>query len=182
MPNEPRQLLLSCLHIDSTLLTADVLPEIGSPVWDEFLELATRQRVRPLLYHRLKQRGLEQRLPSRVLERLRVASQQSTLRNLRLIAEFGEIARALNAEQTPVIGLKGVHVITAAYENVGLREIGDLDILVRREDLLRATDLVRARGYRPSGAFHIDEDVATRCALRQPAYLACCHVGWHRFS
>ena len=160
IPREPRELLLSCLHTDPSRLAVDALPGADSRIWDELLHLAERQRVRPLLYHQLKRRGFDERLPPRVLDSLRMASRQTAMRNLGLLAELGQIARALAAENAPVIVLKGAYLIGAVYRDVGLREMVDLDILVRPEHLTRAVDVLRARGYKPIRPFRIDEELA----------------------
>ena len=160
IPREPRELLLCCLHVDSSRLAVDTLPDADSQIWDEWLHLATWQRVRPLLYYQLKRRNLERGLPPRILQALKLASQQTTMRNLRLLAECGETARALAAENVPVIVLKGGYLNGAVYREVGLREMNDLDIMVRPEHLPRAADVMRARGYQPIEPFHIDEDRA----------------------
>jgi hypothetical protein len=159
IPREPRELLLSCLHTDPSRLAADALPGADSRIWDELLHLAEWQRVRPLLYHQLKRRGFDERLPPRILDSLRMASRQTAMRNLGLLAEFGQIARALAAENAPVIVLKGGYLIGAIYREVGLREMVDLDILVRPEHLTRAVDVLRAREYKPIRPFRIDDDL-----------------------
>jgi hypothetical protein len=158
--SEPRELLLSCLHRDPGRLDADALPDAGSHVWDELLDLAATQRVRPLLYRGLKRRGLEQCLPPRITGALKLASRETAMRNLRFLAELGQIARALGAQGAPVMALKGAHLTGEVYRDAGLREMSDLDILVRPEHLPRAVDAVHARGYRPDQPFTIDEDMA----------------------
>jgi hypothetical protein len=158
---EPRELLLSCLHADPSRLAVDALPEADSRIWDELLHLAVWQRVRPLLYYRLKERNLERRLPPRILQALKLASQQTAMRNLSLLAEFGQIARAFAADSAPVIALKGAHLIGAVYREVGLREMSDLDVMVRPQYLPRTIDVMRVRGYKPTQPFRIDDDLAT---------------------
>ena len=162
VPREPRELLLSCLHSDPSRLAVDALPDADSHIWDEWLHLAAWQRVRPLLYHQLKRRHLERRLPPRIVQALKLASQQTTMRNLRLLAECGQTARALAAENVPVIVLKGGYLSGAVYREVGLREMADLDMLVRKEHLPRAVDVLRARGYKPIQPFQIDDDPAAQ--------------------
>jgi hypothetical protein len=165
IPRDARELLLCCLHADSSRLAVDTLPDADSQIWDEWLHLSTWQRVRSLLYYHLKQRHLERRLAPRMLQPLRLAFQQTTMRNLRLLEECGETARALAAENVPVIVLKGGYLIGAVYREVGLREMSDLDIMVRPEHLPRAADVVRARGYKPLQPFQIDDDRAVAMHL-----------------
>jgi hypothetical protein len=65
----PRDLLLSCLHSDSDRLAADALPAPDGRIWDELLDLAGHQRVRSMLYHKLKRLGPCRRSSSRPCRR-----------------------------------------------------------------------------------------------------------------
>ncbi len=61
----------------------------------------------------------------------------------------------LNAEEIPVILLKGAHLADLVYGNIALRPMGDIDILVRKGDLSRTGSLLIKQGYESSR-----EDVA----------------------
>ena len=53
-------LLLACLHHDAGRVSTGRLADLGSADWQSLLALAGAHKVRPLLYHRLKTRSLEQ--------------------------------------------------------------------------------------------------------------------------
>lgn len=149
-------LLLDSLHQDRSRLDVSALAALTAQEWADLLVLAGRQRVAPLLYHNLKGRGLERSLPEEFLQALRDSHMRNTARNLRLAAESGRIAEALDAEGIPVIALKGIHLAQEVYESIGLREMNDIDLLVQKPDLARAAEIVMNMGFRPLKPFSLD--------------------------
>ena len=161
MTHDPvRALLLACLHQESNRpdeATIDALDEAG---WDRVGALAAGQRVRPLLYQRLTQHDLKTRVPERVWQALERTSRQTAARNLRVDVELAALARTLAADDIPLIVLKGAYLTQAVYKNAALREMNDVDVLLRQEHLHRAVDVLRARGYQPLKSFSVDLDAA----------------------
>ena len=140
-------LLVHCLRTDgdhdestrlSTLVTAD-----SAALFD----LARRQSVAPLLYHRLRARGLGAAAPAILLEGLRKSLLASAARNMCLYAQFRQIAAALHAEQIPLIVLKGMFLADVVYPNIAVRPMADIDILVARQDVERAAGVLIGIGY-----------------------------------
>lgn len=119
--------------------------------WQRIVELAQKQSVAPVLYVRLKERGLT--LPPAVVEQLRSIYLNSAARNTRLFHELGKILRALQVENLPVIPLKGACLAETVYGNIALRPMGDVDLLVKPNDLAPALDVLRALGYAPQHPF-----------------------------
>jgi hypothetical protein len=117
--------------------------------WQDLLALAATQRVRPLLWHRLRQRGLEDAVPINVAEGLRDVTRLNTVHNLRLYGELRHLLSSLKTEGIPLILLKGIYLADAVYENMGLREMHDIDVLARPTDLERITGIITAMGYKP---------------------------------
>lgn len=151
-----REVLLACLHQEPNRLDEAALYAIDDAGWDRVLALATAQRVRPLLHRRLAGRNLRALVPERVWQALRQASWQTATRTLRLQANMAALARALAADDIPVIVLKGAYLAHDIYGNAALREMNDLDILVRQEHLQLAVDVLVAHGYKPSRPFSVD--------------------------
>jgi hypothetical protein len=159
-PHDARTLLESCLHRDRGRLEATGLPPAECSVWADLSGLAASQRVRPLLYRALKSRGLEGHTPAGLRDNVALAYRDTALRNLRLCAELARVARALAARDVPVLVLKGAHLVGEVYRDVGLREMNDLDVLVRVEHLSTAVNVLLERGYRSLYPFTIESDVA----------------------
>jgi Uncharacterised nucleotidyltransferase len=73
-------------------------------------------------------------------------------RNLYLANELVTIVDLLAKEDIPAMVFKGPTLAILAYEESGLREFSDLDILVRPAALIRARETLIAHGYRPNCA------------------------------
>jgi Uncharacterised nucleotidyltransferase len=48
----------------------------------------------------------------------------------------------------PALPYKGAVLAVSAHGNLALRQFGELDILIRKQDILRARDLLLSHGYR----------------------------------
>ncbi len=109
--------------------------------------MARKHRMTPLLYWHL---GVDDSgaVPKHVLEVLRAHFHDNNLRNLRLTGELLKITRAFEAHGIPVVPFKGPTLAALAYESLGLREFADLDILVHKQDVSRARELLASMGYR----------------------------------
>lgn len=77
------RLLLDALNPAITLGT-DRLDELTPEQWQEWLALAAAQRVTPVLWQRLKQKGVAHLVPEEAAEALKAALSRNALRNLRL--------------------------------------------------------------------------------------------------
>lgn len=122
--------------------------------WQRIVELAQKQIVAPLLYARLKERGITP--PPAIAEQLRQMYLASATRHVRLFQELGHILRALQAADLPVIPLKGACLAEAVYGNLALRQMEDVDVLVKPADLAKALDVLRTIGYVAAHPFEIE--------------------------
>jgi hypothetical protein len=103
--------------------------------WDDVVAAGVEHRLAPLLYRRLKQAGIRASLPRDVWERLRRAYLAGAARNARLFGELGVLLRRLRGSGIRVIGLKGAFLAEAVYEDIALRQMVDVDLLVPRAEL-----------------------------------------------
>jgi hypothetical protein len=164
---ESHELLIDCLRQDGPVIEPSLLSGLSPQRWQALLSLAAAQRVRPLLWHRLRQKGLHEAVPVEVAEVLRHASQRNTLRNLRLYGELRRLLSALESEGIPLILLKGAFLAEAVYENIGLREMNDIDVLARPANLSRIAEILTGMGYTPMTAYtgyHLPPMVRKGCA------------------
>ena len=68
-------------------------------------------------------------------------------RNTLLLNALKEIAQACSDCGIRLIPLKGAELLLNEYENIGLRQLSDLDVLIQKSDLSKFRDLMRALGY-----------------------------------
>jgi hypothetical protein len=115
--------------------------------WDYLIATAFRHGVTCLLYHNLK-RHCAAAVPCRIMEMLRDHYYGNSVQVYRMTQELLKILKLLKAHEIPGIPLKGPLLGEHAYGNTTLREFGDLDILVKKEQVIGAKNLLVASGYR----------------------------------
>ena len=122
----------------------------GSVVWEQVVWVSTDQIVFSALYVQLKRAGLLQELPTDLVEYMVEFISLNRKRNLLIIDQAYEITELLNQQGITPIFLKGVgHVMDGLYEDIGERQIGDIDILVDENNMVKAADLLITEGYVP---------------------------------
>jgi len=142
--------------------------------WQKFMAIAAAQRVTPLVFHRLKKKGLEHAVPPDVYASLRDVSVQNTMRIMKISAQSRLVMKALNSADIPTIPLKGIVMANSIYESIGLREMNDFDLLVPPEKLARAVEILTGMGYKPVQPFHLDSLIQTNMHL--PGFIKKGHV------
>ncbi len=141
------EVLLCCLAAGADDTRTARLARLSTADWDRLIEQSARHRLAPLLYQRLKRLGPGTGIPAGILQALREAYLGSAARSMRLGHELEQVVTALQADDIPVIALKGAHLAEVVYGNAALRPMSDIDLLVRRMDLSRAADRMLEIGY-----------------------------------
>jgi hypothetical protein len=104
--------------------------------------------MRPLLYRHLSA-VCAATVPQSKLAKLREIVRQILRENLRMTGELMVLLRLFADRGVNVIPFKGPTLAALAYDDLGLREFGDLDLLIAKSDLMRAQELMLAQGYQP---------------------------------
>ena len=86
-------------------------------------------------------------LPAPLQERLRRECLNLTARNLALAGELRTLLRAFRDQRIPCLPLRGLALAEWLYGGVPPRPMGDIDLLVRKEDLHRVQALFRELGF-----------------------------------
>jgi hypothetical protein len=68
--------------------------------------------------------------------------------NYHLARNLVELTSLLEAQHVPVLAYKGPAVAMTVYGNLALRQYQDLDLVIRKEHLSKALDLMTQRGFR----------------------------------
>ena len=116
--------------------------------WDYLLRLAFGNGVAQLVYWQLNT-ACSDRVPTAILDTLKAHFFENTERNLLLTGELLKLLALLGGEGIPAVSIKGPVLAASVYGNLSFRRFEDLDLLVRRQDFLRARDLIVSRGYQP---------------------------------
>lgn len=116
--------------------------------WPYIFDKAQKDGVFPLLYHNLKKiPGDSYNPPQDILDRLEKHYYRNVARNMGLYHELEKVLKALKKAGIEVILLKGAFLAGAVYPNIGLRPMGDIDLLIRKEDLRKIHKILNSLGY-----------------------------------
>ncbi len=142
------ELLRLCARVNADSETRARISDIAAREldWEYFYQLTRRHAVLPLVYTQLKANA-ETSVPAEQLARFKKNYQANLARNLFLTAELCDVVRALAAEGIEAIPYKGPALALFAYGSLALRRFVDLDILVPKAQLVRAKELLVARGF-----------------------------------
>lgn len=121
----------------------------GELDWASLIYLASGHGLLPLLYRHLNTLAPAP-IPSPVFVELWARYESNARRNRAMAAELLNILGMFEANGIPAIAFKGPSLAAAVYGDLGLREFGDLDILLRRKDVLIAKKLLQTQGYVPT--------------------------------
>ena len=139
-------LLCACASPAFAAETAEKLRQGPTVSWPRFLELATNHHVLPLVQRALK--TSPEIVPAEVLGRLRACRTAIAAYNLRAEATLRRLQERLADLDIRLVPIKGPALARLAYGDVALRQFEDLDLIVRKADLLRAVAALEGAGYR----------------------------------
>ncbi len=157
--NSPEhELLLCCARTSARapiterlrcLLSADI-------DWNYFLKLARRHSLVPLAYVQLD-RSASDLVPPDALRRLKLDYRENAARNIVLTAELSRLIKLFAASGIEAIPYKGPLLSLFAYGDLTLRRFVDLDIMVRKNDVRQARELMLADGYNAAKSLSLSQ-------------------------
>lgn len=119
--------------------------------WAYFFKRAQGQRLSPLAYKAfLKINGIQDIIPSDIWQGLRDAYYSTLGSNILGLAQLEEIIAGFQKQDIAVVIFKGLMLAELVYGDMGLRYSGDLDILIKKEDILKADKVLRGLNYYPA--------------------------------
>jgi hypothetical protein len=138
------ELALLCAAPSGSVRHADRIRALsGQPLdWEFLLRFAAEHSVSPLLYW-----GLKANRPDSIPAALARAFQDNTGNSMALTGELLRLLELFAGKGVSVLPYKGPTLAMSAYGNLALRQFGDLDFLVRKEDALRAQEALLASGF-----------------------------------
>ena len=114
--------------------------------WQRLRTVAARHRVEGFVHDGLLAAKIE--LPAELQRELRGRSRQIAARSLALATTTLAIVGTLRAAGIRALAFKGSSIEKLAYGELGLKSARDIDVIVAREDLVRAGDALQAGGWR----------------------------------
>ena len=116
--------------------------------WQLLRDTALRHGVIGLLYRRIA-RKCPDAVPEAVLGELRSLYQVNSRRNLRLGAQLVRILGQLHERGIMAVPIKGPMLAQYLYGDVGARQSVDLDVLVRKDDVVEVREALAETGLLP---------------------------------
>ena len=120
--------------------------------WPHILRRAAIHHVTPLLYHNLCEFNLKQ-MPREIYGELENRYRTNVVWSSLSLRELKRVLTRLSEGGIPVVPLKGLPLATALYGDIKLRDAGDIDILVPRDKILQALNLLLSIGYKTNIAY-----------------------------
>lgn len=124
--------------------------------WARFLRVVDHHRVAPLANHGLRTAGVA--LPATVDARLADAAGPAARRALGRASETLRLQRAFDAARLPVVFVKGATLEMLAYDQLGLKESWDIDLLTAADNVVEARSVLEGLGYRLADPWLVPAD------------------------
>jgi Uncharacterised nucleotidyltransferase len=146
-----RELLLCCARTTVAPQVVARLREFAATEvdWEYLFLLARRHAVVPLLYVQLERHASDV-VPQEILRKLKQHYLENSARNTVLTAELCRLISLFAAAGVEAIPYKGPALASFAYDNLALRRFVDLDVIVRKGDVLKAREILLNQGYAPT--------------------------------
>jgi len=148
-PPEDR-LLLCCARTSRSPEVAEQIETLlqEDMDWEYLIRTARRHGITPLVYWHLSAIS-PKTVPESAFQELRGYFHANNLYNLLLTGELLKILSLFKAHGILAVPYKGPALAASVYGNLALREFSDLDILLRRRDVLKAKELLASLRYIP---------------------------------
>ena len=117
--------------------------------WDEFLRLAGEHGIVALISWKIRENELKGFFPDGVNEKLEAAWNINRVRNIWLAHRWKEVNEIFRQAGIKHLLLKGMVIEYTAFRGEGVRQMTDNDILVKREDALKAWNLLISHQFNP---------------------------------
>ncbi len=115
--------------------------------WHKMIELINAHGIIALAAYNIKKCGLEKEISADAMAAIENGYMQSVVRNSWLTERWKEVNAILCNAGIKHILLKGMALEHTLYGSKGLRQMNDNDILIKREDAIKAWHLLQQNGF-----------------------------------
>ena len=150
--------------LNSVLYETDPAPPPENLNWKNFWNLAKRQKVDSLIYYAC--RKLESVIPAEVMSRFQQSHSVAIRHEAYYQYELNLIFRKFNEQNIRYMPLKG-YVLKSLYPSSDMRTMSDVDILLDRESLPIAEQIIKSCHFvaRSQGINHHDVYTKPPCVM-----------------
>jgi hypothetical protein len=155
------EVLLRCARTRMEPDTAERVRQVLKETidWNYLIQEAFYHGTIPLLFWNLSRVALDD-VPETTLTQLKASYNGIACWNLCLTGELLKLLSLFRDRGIRALPLKGPALAASAYGNLSLRQFCDLDILVSKEDMLKAKEVLMLQGYHPKLALTAAEEAA----------------------
>ncbi len=140
--NTSRTLLIDiCAPAKSNLRITIIKNRLTHIDFKKLVKLASMEFLSPLLYHNLK--TIITTLGPEISAYLKNSYMQNTARNILLLKRIKLLKQAAEKYGIDIILLKGSAFAVSIYNEVGIRPMADVDILIKKEHIRKMKELMK---------------------------------------
>jgi hypothetical protein len=129
-------------------LTAVNFDSFSDEDWNLLASRAHSEGVAPLVYWTFSTAGRLSFIPQETRNFLRVSYAGTYMQNRAMFKELETLAHLYHEADIPVVVLKGACFALTIYPDIGLRPMGDVDLLVPASKLAEAVEIAKSLGYK----------------------------------
>lgn len=152
--------------------------------WLCVAEQANRERVLPNLFAAFERQGWPGGLPADFRDYLSLVHEANTAQNRRIRAQVLELGDILAAAKVPFALLKGANWLMEAADDIGDRQLIDIDLVVAPDAWQTALGAMEGAGFRPAAPSELYARHFHYVPLVRPADPVTVelhrHLGWQR--
>jgi len=116
-------------------------------VWEEIIRDATHQGLLPILYRWLKTSDSRYLPSAPKLDQIKEGVVGVAARNVVLARELVSILQAFQTRQVVCVPVRGLALAELLYGDIAARPMGDIDLLVRKQDLQGVAAILKGLGF-----------------------------------
>ena len=115
--------------------------------WDYLVDSAIRNNVSSLLHKNFLLLPKPEIIPAHVTSALQQTYYKTLSQNIIIYRHFHNVISHFSAHGIAAIALKGIYLAAHIYKDIGLRQMSDLDLLIKKENIEKAANILIDNGY-----------------------------------
>ncbi|MDX2096233.1 MAG: nucleotidyltransferase family protein [Leptolyngbyaceae cyanobacterium bins.59] len=114
--------------------------------WTALQKTVQTEGLAPLLYRVIRNQAI---VPAVLEQDWSLAYYRNACRNTLLLKELVKVLQEFTAQQISVIVLKGAVLAEVMYQDVALRPMSDIDLLILPDTVVQVRQVLQTQGYQP---------------------------------
>jgi len=162
----------------------NTISNLTSNDWEEIIKIANKQQVVPSIWINLNKKNLIELINDKqLLNYTKEIYELNSFRNKNILKQVSEICEIFVQENIETILLKGVSALARKhYDNIGERVMLDIDILVDKDNIFKAINLLKTQGYKEISENKLSYDWHHYNRLYHPNKMASVELHRHPLS